>query len=73
MIDPHMYEQDNTYRTYEEARKRKDILKQEGYRTKLRKLDDGSFVIYKKNIALIDSQGTKTFQTRTKDKHERYN
>jgi hypothetical protein len=67
MIDPHVYTQDRTYRDYDESRKRKDQLKSEGFRTKLRKIDDGSFVIYKKNIELIDKQGTKVYKPRSYD------
>lgn len=53
--DPHVYEQDETYPTYEEARKRKDKLKSEGFRVKIRKSECGH-VVYKKNIVLIDEQ-----------------
>lgn len=68
MIDPHIYEQDQTYRSYEDARNRKDKLKSEGFRVKLRKTEVG-YVIYKKNIALIDTQGTKTYKPRSFDEH----
>ena len=66
MIDPHIYEQDQTYRLYEEARKRKDKLRSEGFRVKLRKSEEG-YVIYKKNIAVIDTQGTKIYKERNYD------
>lgn len=55
MKDPHIYDQDETYRTYDEARARKDELKSEGFRVKIRKNEEGH-VVYKKNIALIDAQ-----------------
>jgi len=67
MIDPHNYEQDLTFRSYADARKRKDKLKLDGFRTKLRKIEDGSFVIYKKNIEQIDKQGTKVYKARSYD------
>jgi hypothetical protein len=59
--DPHIYNQDGTYRTYEEARKRKDKLKSEGFRVKIRKSEEGH-VVYKKNIVLIDMQRNKRYQ-----------
>jgi len=71
MIDPHIYEQDQTYRSYEEARKRKDKLRSEGFRVKLRKSEEG-YVIYKKNIALIDTQGAKVYKERSYDDKNRH-
>jgi hypothetical protein len=55
MKDPHIYDQDETYRSYEEAKKRKDELKSEGYRVKIRKNEEGH-VVYKKNVVLLDEQ-----------------
>jgi len=55
MKDPHIYDQDITYRTYGEARVRKDTLKSEGFRVKIRKSEVGH-VVYKKNIVLLDEQ-----------------
>jgi hypothetical protein len=60
--DPHIYDQDGTYRTYSEARKRKDKLKSEGFRVKIRKSEDGRHIVYKKNIILIDMQRNKRYR-----------
>jgi hypothetical protein len=65
MIDPHIYEQDETYRTYEEARNRKDQLKSEGFRVKIRKTEMGH-VVFKKNIELIDQQRDKSHGRKTR-------
>lgn len=65
MIDPHIYDQDETYRTYEEARKRKDKLKSEGFRVKIRKTEMGH-VVFKKNIELIDQQRDKAYGRKTR-------
>jgi len=59
--DPHVYDQDKTYPTYEAARKRKDELKSQGFRVKIRKSEVGH-VVYKKNIVLIDMQRNKRYR-----------
>jgi hypothetical protein len=53
--DPHIYDQDETYPTYDKARERKDQLKSEGFRVKIRKSEVGH-VVYKKDITFIGSQ-----------------
>lgn len=56
MISKHDYKPAGYRRTYPAAKKRKEELRQEGYRVKIRKALDGSFEIFIKDIVKLDVQ-----------------
>jgi hypothetical protein len=45
-----------TRRNYQKAKKRKEQLRLEGWRVKIRKGSDGLFQIWKKHVELMDLQ-----------------
>lgn len=54
MIRYDTYIYDGKRREFRKAKERKDKLREEGWRVKIRKGKDGEFVIWKKHIEIID-------------------
>jgi len=56
MIRADIYLMDSTTLVYSTAHKRKEELRNDGWRVKIRKNTDGIFQVWKKHVVVMDTQ-----------------